>query len=41
MLLVDVEKRLGDFLLRVEFEVTDGVTALFGSSGQARLPFPT
>jgi molybdate transport system ATP-binding protein len=36
MLLVDVEKRLGDFTLKVAFETRDGVTALFGSSGAGK-----
>ena len=35
-LLVDIEKRLGDFTLRVSFEAGDGVTALLGASGSGK-----
>jgi molybdate transport system ATP-binding protein len=36
MLVVAVEKRLGDFALAVKFEVTAGATALFGPSGSGK-----
>ncbi len=36
MLLVDVEKQLGDFTVRAKFEAPDGVTALFGPSGSGK-----
>ncbi|MBX9774648.1 MAG: molybdenum ABC transporter ATP-binding protein [Xanthobacteraceae bacterium] len=36
MLAVDIEKRLGDFAIKVAFESTGGVTALFGSSGSGK-----
>jgi molybdate transport system ATP-binding protein len=36
MLLVDVEKRLGDFSLSAKFETGSGVTALFGPSGAGK-----
>ena len=36
MLLVDVEKRLGEFHLAAKFESTSSVTALFGSSGSGK-----
>jgi len=36
MLLVDVEKRLGDFTVAAKFEAPDGVTALFGPSGSGK-----
>jgi molybdate transport system ATP-binding protein len=36
MLVVDVEKRLGDFAVRAKFEAADGVTALFGPSGSGK-----
>jgi molybdate transport system ATP-binding protein len=36
MLAVDIEKRLGDFAIRVAFESTGSVTALFGSSGSGK-----
>jgi molybdate transport system ATP-binding protein len=36
MLRVDVEKRLGDLLLRAEFAAERGVTALFGTSGSGK-----
>jgi molybdate transport system ATP-binding protein len=36
MLLVDVEKRLGDFTVAAKFDVPDGVTALFGPSGSGK-----
>ena len=35
-LLVDIEKRLGDFMLKVSFEAGDGVTALLGASGSGK-----
>ena len=35
-LLVDVEKRLGDFRLRVEFETEQGLLALLGASGSGK-----
>ena len=36
MLLVDVEKKLGDFAIAATFEAPDGVTALFGPSGSGK-----
>jgi molybdate transport system ATP-binding protein len=36
MLAVDIEKRLGDFEVRVAFESQGSVTALFGSSGSGK-----
>ena len=36
MLVVDVEKRLGEFALTAKFEAADGATALFGSSGSGK-----
>jgi molybdate transport system ATP-binding protein len=36
MLVVDVEKRLGDFAVAAKFEAADGVTALFGPSGSGK-----
>jgi molybdate transport system ATP-binding protein len=36
MLAVDIEKRLGDFEIKVAFESTGSVTALFGSSGSGK-----
>jgi molybdate transport system ATP-binding protein len=36
MLHVDVEKRLGEFVLSAKFETTPGVTALFGPSGSGK-----
>ncbi|HZQ12206.1 MAG TPA: molybdenum ABC transporter ATP-binding protein [Pseudolabrys sp.] len=36
MLTVEVEKQLGDFLLRASFESTGGATALFGPSGAGK-----
>jgi molybdate transport system ATP-binding protein len=36
MLLVEVEKRLGDFSLEVSFKTQSGVTAVFGSSGAGK-----
>ncbi len=36
MLGVDVEKRLGDFVLRARFETGSGVTGLFGPSGAGK-----
>ena len=36
MLVVDAEKRLGDFAVRAKFEAADGVTALFGPSGSGK-----
>jgi molybdate transport system ATP-binding protein len=36
MLLVDVDKRLGDFAIQAKFEAPDGVTALFGPSGSGK-----
>ena len=36
MLLVDVDKRLGDFTVAAKFEAPDGVTALFGPSGSGK-----
>jgi molybdate transport system ATP-binding protein len=36
MLGVDVEKRLGDFVLSARFETGNGVTALFGPSGAGK-----
>lgn len=36
MLVVDVEKRLGDFSLATSFSCESGVTALFGSSGAGK-----
>jgi molybdate transport system ATP-binding protein len=36
MLSVDVEKRIGDFSLAARFEMTAGVTALFGPSGAGK-----
>ena len=32
-LIVDIKKRLGDFLLEVSFETEDRVTGLLGPSG--------
>jgi molybdate transport system ATP-binding protein len=36
MLTVDVEKRLGEFIVAAKFEAPDGVTALFGPSGSGK-----
>jgi molybdate transport system ATP-binding protein len=36
MLVVDVQKRLGEFAVRAAFEAVDGVTALFGPSGSGK-----
>jgi molybdate transport system ATP-binding protein len=36
LLAVDVEKRLGEFLLAAKFETESGVTALFGPSGAGK-----
>jgi molybdate transport system ATP-binding protein len=36
MLVLDVEKRLGDFFLAARFEAAAGVTALFGPSGSGK-----
>jgi molybdate transport system ATP-binding protein len=36
MLTLDVEKRLGDFFMRAQFESAAGVTALFGRSGAGK-----
>ena len=36
MLVVDVEKQLGEFLLRASFESAGGATALFGPSGAGK-----
>jgi molybdate transport system ATP-binding protein len=36
MLAVDIEKRLGEFEIKVAFESTGSVTALFGSSGSGK-----
>ena len=36
MLVVDVEKQLGDFKVAAKFETPDGVTALFGPSGSGK-----
>ena len=36
MLIVDVEKRLGDFAVAAKFESESGVTALFGPSGAGK-----
>jgi len=36
MLIVDVEKALGDFALVVQFEAAGGVTALYGPSGSGK-----
>jgi molybdate transport system ATP-binding protein len=36
MLSVDIEKRLGDFEIKVAFESAGSVTALFGSSGSGK-----
>ena len=36
MLAVDIEKRLGDFEIKVAFESQSSVTALFGSSGSGK-----
>jgi molybdate transport system ATP-binding protein len=36
VLFVDVEKRLGDFMLAARFETESGVTALFGPSGAGK-----
>ena len=36
MLILDVEKRLGDFVLRARFEAASAVTALFGPSGSGK-----
>ncbi|MCC6888643.1 MAG: molybdenum ABC transporter ATP-binding protein [Hyphomicrobiales bacterium] len=36
MLVVDVEKRLGDFTIAAAFDSAGGVTALFGSSGSGK-----
>jgi molybdate transport system ATP-binding protein len=36
MLAIDVEKRLGEFSLKIKFETAPGVTALFGPSGAGK-----
>jgi molybdate transport system ATP-binding protein len=36
MLVVDVEKRLGEFAIRAKFETPGGITALFGPSGSGK-----
>jgi molybdate transport system ATP-binding protein len=36
MLMLDVEKRLGQFFIKARFESTGGVTALFGASGAGK-----
>jgi molybdate transport system ATP-binding protein len=36
MLTVDIDKRLGDFVLHASFEAEGGVTALFGPSGAGK-----
>jgi molybdate transport system ATP-binding protein len=36
VLIVDVEKRLGEFTVAAKFEAPDGVTALFGPSGSGK-----
>jgi molybdate transport system ATP-binding protein len=36
MLAVDIEKRLGEFVIKVAFESKGSVTALFGSSGSGK-----
>jgi molybdate transport system ATP-binding protein len=36
MLVVDVEKRLGEFMIAARFESAGGVTALFGASGAGK-----
>jgi len=36
VLVVDVEKRLGEFTVAAKFEAADGVTALFGPSGSGK-----
>ncbi len=36
MLALDVEKRLGDFVLRAKFETVSAATALFGPSGSGK-----
>ena len=36
MLAVDVDKKLGDFVLSAKFECASGVTALFGPSGSGK-----
>ncbi len=36
MLVVDIEKRLGDFNLAAKFETAGGVTALYGPSGSGK-----
>ena len=36
MLVVDVEKQLGEFAIAAKFEAPDGVTALFGPSGSGK-----
>src|SRR5438093_12076018 len=36
MLMLDVEKRLGDFVLRAKFDTTTAATALFGPSGSGK-----
>jgi molybdate transport system ATP-binding protein len=36
VLILDVEKRLGDFFISVRFESAGGVTALFGASGAGK-----
>jgi molybdate transport system ATP-binding protein len=36
MLILDVQKRLGDFVLRAKFETASAVTALFGPSGSGK-----
>ena len=36
MLMLDVEKRLGDFIIAAQFESASGVTALFGPSGSGK-----
>ncbi|MEI9805693.1 MAG: hypothetical protein WDN48_16410 [Pseudolabrys sp.] len=38
MLFVDIDKKLGEFVLSAKFEGDSGVTALFGPSGSGRLP---
>jgi molybdate transport system ATP-binding protein len=36
VLIVDIEKRLGEFTVAAKFEAADGVTALFGPSGSGK-----
>jgi molybdate transport system ATP-binding protein len=36
MLILDAEKRLGDFMLRAKFDTVSGATALFGPSGSGK-----